>query len=102
MDTFFRAIRQLFHDNEEHDAMEEEEVEDHELPVQKCKRKSQKRVTSKEACDWVEQYFLENWFIDEWISWFTDIGLPLGQTRDGTWNVNNWMERASLCSILSF
>ena len=27
---------------------------------------------------------------------FTDIGLPAGQTRDGTWNVNNWTERAFL------
>ncbi|KAF8522325.1 hypothetical protein JB92DRAFT_2888095 [Gautieria morchelliformis] len=67
MDTFFRAIRQLFHDDEEHDALEEEEVEDHDISVQKGKRKSQKRATSKEARDWVEQYFLENWFIDEWI-----------------------------------
>ena len=23
---------------------------------------------------------------------FTDIGLPSGQTHDGTWNVNNWVE----------
>ncbi|KAF8522502.1 hypothetical protein JB92DRAFT_2887139, partial [Gautieria morchelliformis] len=67
MDTFFREIRQLFHDDEEHDALEEEEVEDHDISVQKGKRKSQKRATSKEACNWVEQYFLENWFIDEWI-----------------------------------
>lgn len=27
---------------------------------------------------------------------FTDIGMPAGQTRDGTWNVNNWTERAFL------
>lgn len=25
---------------------------------------------------------------------FTDIGMPKGQTRDSTWNTNNWVERA--------
>jgi len=24
----------------------------------------------------------------------TDIGLPAGQTRDGVWNTNNWIESA--------
>lgn len=25
---------------------------------------------------------------------WTDIGMPKGQTRDSTWNTNNWVERA--------
>jgi hypothetical protein len=66
VDTFFQAIRQICHDDEEHD-VEEEEAEDHDIPVQKGKRKSQKQATSKEVRDWVEQYFQDNWFIDEWI-----------------------------------
>lgn len=28
------------------------------------------------------------------LAMWTDIGLPPGTTRDGTWNVNNWIERA--------
>lgn len=28
------------------------------------------------------------------IETFTDMGLPEGQTRDGQWNTNNWVEAA--------
>ncbi|KAF8584271.1 hypothetical protein K439DRAFT_1616877 [Ramaria rubella] len=47
-------------------------------------------------CQQVYDYFCTNWFTDTWISTYTDIGLPRGQTRDGTWNVNNWEERSFL------
>ncbi|KAJ7640529.1 hypothetical protein B0H17DRAFT_884651, partial [Mycena rosella] len=39
-------------------------------------------------------YFEANWFIQPWIETFTDIGMPANQTRDGTWNTNNWAETA--------
>ncbi|KAF7965873.1 hypothetical protein HWV62_41176 [Athelia sp. TMB] len=38
----------------------------------------------------VRDYFRKNWWSEEW----RDIGLPLGQTRDGTFNTNNWTEAA--------
>ncbi|KAJ7206943.1 hypothetical protein C8J57DRAFT_1258304 [Mycena rebaudengoi] len=38
----------------------------------------------------VHDYFETNWFTNVWI----DIGLPPNQTRDGTWNTNNWSESA--------
>ncbi|EED82568.1 predicted protein [Postia placenta Mad-698-R] len=40
--------------------------------------------------EFIRDYFKTNWFIDEWIH----IGLPSTQTRDGTWNTNNWVESA--------
>lgn len=58
------------------------------------------------------QYFNKNWFTERWIckldflyysvqpdiyrglAHFTDIGMPPAQTREGTWNVNNWIESA--------
>ncbi|KAJ6497245.1 hypothetical protein DFH09DRAFT_945637 [Mycena vulgaris] len=42
----------------------------------------------------VKAYFDKNWFINRWIPYFTDIGMPLDQSRDGTWNTNNWAETA--------
>ncbi|RDX45266.1 hypothetical protein OH76DRAFT_1486437 [Lentinus brumalis] len=41
-------------------------------------------------------YFEDNWFTAEWIHTSANgyIGLPPDQTRDGTWNTNNWIERA--------
>ncbi|KAJ7774066.1 hypothetical protein B0H16DRAFT_1880520 [Mycena metata] len=42
----------------------------------------------------VQKYFEVNWFVDDWIDTYTDIGLPPNQGRDGTWNTNNWTERA--------
>ncbi|TFK84227.1 hypothetical protein K466DRAFT_496987, partial [Polyporus arcularius HHB13444] len=44
--------------------------------------------------EFIYQYFKVNWFTEEWIPIFTDIGLPEGQTRDGTWNTNNFIERS--------
>lgn len=65
--------------------------------------------------DFVMKYFERNWFTDFWkreyffiasriwltsapfcfrIAMWTDIGMPKDQTRDGTWNTNNWIERA--------
>ncbi|KIM87288.1 hypothetical protein PILCRDRAFT_271067 [Piloderma croceum F 1598] len=40
------------------------------------------------------KYFRDNWWCDEWRDLCTDIGLPQGQTRDGTFNTNNWTESA--------
>lgn len=67
----------------------------------------------KTAFSTVRDYFRKNWWSVEWrgmwlyrpdwlacsmlILWpesCTDIGLPLGQTRDGTFNTNNWTEAA--------
>ncbi|KAJ7176820.1 hypothetical protein C8R46DRAFT_1346767 [Mycena filopes] len=42
----------------------------------------------------VQAYFDDNWFVQPWIPMFTDIGLPPEQSRDGTWNTNNWAETA--------
>ncbi|KAF8582136.1 hypothetical protein K439DRAFT_1618518 [Ramaria rubella] len=39
--------------------------------------------------DFVKNYFPQNWFTEEWLECITDIGLPPGQTQDGTWNTNN-------------
>ncbi|KAJ7724877.1 hypothetical protein B0H16DRAFT_1736451 [Mycena metata] len=42
----------------------------------------------------VKAYFDKNWFIERWIPYFTDIGMPSDQSRDGVWNTNNWSETA--------
>ncbi|KAJ7310843.1 hypothetical protein DFH08DRAFT_898478 [Mycena albidolilacea] len=42
----------------------------------------------------VKEYFDKNWFIEPWIDSFTDIGMPPGQSRDDTWNTNNFAETA--------
>ncbi|KAK7015046.1 hypothetical protein R3P38DRAFT_2544135 [Favolaschia claudopus] len=42
----------------------------------------------------VQEYFDQNWFVEPWIKLFTDIGMPPGQSRDDTWNTNNWAETA--------
>ncbi|KAJ7109222.1 hypothetical protein C8R44DRAFT_884294 [Mycena epipterygia] len=39
-------------------------------------------------------YFEANWFCDEWREHWTDMGLPIGQNRDGMLSTNNWTERA--------
>ncbi|TFK84165.1 hypothetical protein K466DRAFT_497090 [Polyporus arcularius HHB13444] len=57
-------------------------------------RNVQRAIRYQEQYDFVYRYFKSNWFTEEWIPTFTDIGLPEGQTRDGTWNTNNYIERS--------
>ena len=84
------------------------------VQVKKPQRPRGYRSYAEMTTEWefVQHYFSSNWFTRQWIrmwllflhEWlmyfitalFTDIGLPPGQTRDGTWNVNNWTERAFL------
>ncbi|KAJ6518451.1 hypothetical protein DFH09DRAFT_1373453 [Mycena vulgaris] len=44
--------------------------------------------------DAVCKYFTKNWFVPSWQEYYTDIGMPPNQSRDGTWNTNNWTESA--------
>ncbi|KAF7328148.1 hypothetical protein MVEN_02572200 [Mycena venus] len=57
--------------------------------------KSKKAKAQGKSClEVVQSYFEDNWFIMPWIPMFTDIGMPPDQSRDGTWNTNNWAETA--------
>jgi hypothetical protein len=40
----------------------------------------------------IVRYFDRYWFSDLWREHVLDEGLPAGQTRDGPWNTNNWIE----------
>ncbi|KAK7015716.1 hypothetical protein R3P38DRAFT_2637208 [Favolaschia claudopus] len=87
--------------------LEEEEEEssssEDESPQPKAKARS-KRVpqpntkkaknAGKPVLQVVQEYFDQNWFVEPWIKLFTDIGMPPGQSRDDTWNTNNWAETA--------
>ncbi|KAJ6565760.1 hypothetical protein DFH09DRAFT_919333, partial [Mycena vulgaris] len=44
--------------------------------------------------DAVCKYFTKNWFVPSWQEYYTDIGMPPNQSRNGTWNTNNWTESA--------
>ncbi|KAJ7474222.1 hypothetical protein FB451DRAFT_1558412 [Mycena latifolia] len=61
------------------------------VPTAKTKKAKASGLTCLQA---VTAYFDENWFIDRWIPYYTDIGMPPDQSRDGTWNTNNWAETA--------
>jgi hypothetical protein len=83
-------------------------------PSTKSKKKSRRKPKNREVLDAqyqaVEEYFERNWFIEPWIGMclslcllpaadriadtFSDIGMPENQTRDGSWNTNNWAETA--------
>ncbi|KAJ7180200.1 hypothetical protein C8R43DRAFT_941883 [Mycena crocata] len=52
------------------------------------------KASGKSCLEIVQSYFDKNWFVDPWIPMFTDIGMPSDQSRDGTWNTNNWAETA--------
>ncbi|KAK6991439.1 hypothetical protein R3P38DRAFT_3290638 [Favolaschia claudopus] len=57
-------------------------------------RTKKAKESNKSVLEVVWDYFDKNWFISPWIPLFTDIGMPPGQSRDGTWNTNNWAETA--------
>ncbi|KIJ29154.1 hypothetical protein M422DRAFT_269491 [Sphaerobolus stellatus SS14] len=46
--------------------------------------------------NWLQIYFEKNWFSQTWLVHITDINLPPGQTKDGTYTTNNWSEAAFL------
>ncbi|KIJ31481.1 hypothetical protein M422DRAFT_266859 [Sphaerobolus stellatus SS14] len=46
--------------------------------------------------NWLKLYFDKNWFCQTWLVHITDINLPPGQTRNGTYATNNWSEAAFL------
>ncbi|KAJ7110200.1 hypothetical protein C8R43DRAFT_962368 [Mycena crocata] len=52
------------------------------------------KASGKSCLEIVQEYFDKNWFVKPWIPMFTDIGMPSDQSRDGTWNTNNWAETA--------
>ncbi|KAF8155067.1 hypothetical protein K438DRAFT_1987286 [Mycena galopus ATCC 62051] len=57
--------------------------------------KSKKAKAEGKTClEVVQTYFDKNWFVDPWIPMFTNIGMPPNQSRNGTWNTNNWAETA--------
>jgi hypothetical protein len=96
-------------DGEEGSTSQNVPLPKHRLPVPRLPQ-----ATIEAQWMFIKTYFCEHWFTDEWIRkymisylringchvWqlacFTDIGMPVGQTRDGTWNVNNWTERSFL------
>ncbi|KAK6988478.1 hypothetical protein R3P38DRAFT_2573229 [Favolaschia claudopus] len=57
-------------------------------------RTKKAKESNKSVLEVVWDYFDKNWFVSPWIPLFTDIGMPPGQSRDGTWNTNNWAETA--------
>ncbi|KAJ7674056.1 hypothetical protein DFH06DRAFT_1467400 [Mycena polygramma] len=66
-----------------------------------CRSKKVPKAKTKKAqeggksfLEVVKSYFDKNWFVMPWIPMFTDIGMPPGQSRDDTWNTNNWAETA--------
>ncbi|KAJ6450285.1 hypothetical protein C8R45DRAFT_946892 [Mycena sanguinolenta] len=61
----------------------------HRAPRPKTKKAKAEGRTCLEV---VQAYFDKNWFVELWIDMFTDIGLPDGQSRDDTWNTNNWAD----------
>ncbi|KAK6974658.1 hypothetical protein R3P38DRAFT_2749796, partial [Favolaschia claudopus] len=61
------------------------------MPRARTKKAKQSNKSVQEV---VWDYFDKNWFVEPWIPLFTDIGMPPGQSRDGTWNTNNWAETA--------
>ncbi|KAJ7743233.1 hypothetical protein DFH07DRAFT_979671 [Mycena maculata] len=100
--------KQVFHEGLEELLSEEtpetlakEAAEEQESPVGIKRRTGVPKAKSKRAkaegkscLEVVKEYFNKNWFIMPWIPMFTDIGMPPGQSRDGTWNTNNWAETA--------
>ncbi|KAG8955776.1 hypothetical protein FRC03_011062 [Tulasnella sp. 419] len=74
-------------DDDDNDNEEEEEFDDDGEDLSTDAKK-------KEQLERLKKYFDENWFNETWLQYFTDINLPKDQTRDGTWNTNNWVESA--------
>ncbi|KIJ26277.1 hypothetical protein M422DRAFT_272665 [Sphaerobolus stellatus SS14] len=54
---------------------------------------AEKRITQ---FNWLQLYFDKNWFCQTWLVHITDINLPPGQTRNGSYATNNWSEAAFL------
>ncbi|KAJ7710692.1 hypothetical protein B0H17DRAFT_1123811 [Mycena rosella] len=55
---------------------------------------NQAKADGRSCLEVVQAYFNDNWFVHPWIPTFTDIGMPPRQSRDSTWNTNNWAETA--------
>ncbi|KAJ7780291.1 hypothetical protein DFH07DRAFT_950332 [Mycena maculata] len=87
------------HDSEVSDDDDSEDDEDQDTEAGKQpKKRSRRKPKTREALEAqyraVHTYFEKNWFVEPWIKTFTDIGMPANQTRDGSWNTNNWAETA--------
>lgn len=93
--------------------MSSTDLSDPEAPA--CIRKTGSDTIYHTQWEFVRKYFKTEWFTSRWLGMsskclpsavvghhrstyltehVTDIGLPPGQTRDGTWNTNNWTEIA--------
>ncbi|KIJ55981.1 hypothetical protein M422DRAFT_239158 [Sphaerobolus stellatus SS14] len=53
-------------------------------------------VVGRDRFQWLKKFMDKNWFADQWLPHVTDISLPPGITRNGSYNTNNWTESAWL------
>ncbi|KAJ7185884.1 hypothetical protein C8R46DRAFT_1207993 [Mycena filopes] len=88
---FFAGVRALM--------LEEDSVATSSSAKGKGKARSQGKTMQSQQVreamyEAVREYFESNWFVEAWIDHYTDIGMPPNQTRDETWNTNNWTETA--------
>ena len=109
---FWVKLRVIIDEQDFKDLIDDDDYnDDNDKPKRKAKNTRSSGDHKDQQMTFLVKYFKENWFNDTWLctsnlihcadcreltpckAIITDIGLPEGQTRDETWNTNNWIER---------